>query len=273
VITTNPFLDRRDRRERFFENLRSLEDLLGQHPRISLVRNLREYEAARSRGDHAAFIGVQGGNALDHSLDTLDGLADQRVLRVTLVHLSSSSIGSTSSPVGALNSSGLSSFGADYVRRLNELRVFVDLAHIEKRAFWDVVEVHDPSLPLLVSHTGIAGAHSHWRNLDDAQIRAVAKSGGTIGVMYHSQYLGDPLFAGKRESIVRHMEHIVELVGPEHVSLGSDWDGAIFTPRDMPTCLELPCLVDTMLCRGWRSDDIELAMGKNFLRVLRDLRG
>ena len=81
------------------------------------------------------------------------------------------------------------------------------------------------------------------------------------------------MFAGKAESIVRHMEHVRDRVGAEHVALGSDWDGAICTPRDMPTVSELPLLVDIMLRRRWTSDAIQKTLGLNFLRVLSELRG
>jgi membrane dipeptidase len=128
-------------------------------------------------------------------------------------------------------------------------------------------------LPLIVTHTGVCGVHPHWRNLDDQQLRAIADSGGTVGVIYHSDYLGDRLWSGKLESIVRHLEHIVTTVGEDYASLGSDWDGSIVVPRDMPTCLELPRLVECMLRRGWPEGRVQKVLGKNFLRALRDLRG
>jgi membrane dipeptidase len=115
--------------------------------------------------------------------------------------------------------------------------------------------------------------HEHWRNLDDDQLRAIAKSGGTIGVMYQSSFLGDPLWAGRAESIVRHLEHIVNTVGEDFASLGSDWDGAIVPPRDLRTCLELPRLVELMLKRGFTAERISKILGQNFLRVVTALRG
>ena len=104
--------------------------------------------------------------------------------------LSSSSFGATSSPLRRRRRSGLTDHGRAFIRRLNEKKIFVDLAHISKKGFWDALEVHDRSQPLLVTHTGVSGVFEHWRNLDDAQLRAIADSGGTIGVMYHSSFLG-----------------------------------------------------------------------------------
>jgi membrane dipeptidase len=185
--------------------------------------------------------------------------------------LTSSELGGTSSPLGV--DEGIGRAGADFVERLDERRIFVDLAHAGERSFWDAVEVHDRSLPLIVTHTGVSGVHRHWRNLDDEQLRAVAKTGGVVGIMYHAPFLGDRPWSGRAETIVRHLEHVRDVAGDDTPALGSDWDGAILTPRDMPTCLELPRLVEAMLRRGWRSESVTKALGGNFLRVLREMRG
>lgn len=276
VITTNPFRSSDARAEAFSRNLDRLVQELSRAPDdVAIVRNVKEYRAARAKGLHAAFIGIQGGNALDDNLDALDRMRDDLILRVTLVHLSSSRIGVTSSPAASLatGSDGLTQFGLDYVKRLNDKKVFVDLAHISKKGFWDALSVHDKSQPVLVTHTGVSGVHEHWRNLDDQQIRAVAELGGVVGVMYQSSFLGDPFWGGKCEAIVRHLEHVATVAGDSVPALGSDWDGMIVTPRDMPTCLELPRLVQAMLDRQWTHTRIRRVLGANFLDTVERLRG
>ena len=155
---------------------------------------------------------------------------------------------------------------------MNEKRIFVDLAHISRRSFFDVVAIHDKTQPLIVTHTGIDMVHHHWRNLDDAQLKAIADTGGTIGIMYQRNFLA-PGFKGAADSVARHLEHAIKVVGEDFVSLGSDWDGAIVPPLDMPTCLELPRLVSAMLSRGFSPERIHKIMGGNFLRALGLLRG
>jgi membrane dipeptidase len=159
------------------------------------------------------------------------------------------------------------------VRRLNTHKILVDLAHISAAGFWDAVRAHEPHVPFVVTHTGVSGVFAHWRNLDDAQLRAVADSGGTVGIMYHSEYLGDRIFGGRLETIVRHIEHVINVAGEDAASLGSDWDGSIITPRDMPTVLELPRLTQAMLDRKWSEARIRKVLGLNFLRVVESLRG
>jgi len=272
VITTNPLGDARDREATFFENLRELTALLeSPEANARVVTSASEYRATRSLGLHAAFIGVQGGNALAHSLEAIDRLSPGLLLRVTLLHLTSSRLGTTSSPLGGAY--GLSAYGRDYVARLNAHKILVDLAHISPAGFWGAVDAHDRTRPFVVTHTGVSGVHPHWRNLDDAQLRAVAKSGGTVGIMYHSEFLGDPMFRGRLSTVVRHIAHVIDTVGEDHVSLGSDWDGSIITPRDMPTCLELPRLTHAMLELGWSDTRIQKVLGQNFLRVVTELRG
>ena len=273
VITTNPVRDAADRARTFEDNLNELERTLQlDSAHFQVVRNAREYDVARAAGKHAAFLGIQGGNALDLSLPEMARLCDGRVLRVTLVHLSSSRIGSTSSPL-RLSDTGLSAFGSQMVELLNERKVLVDLAHISERGFWSACEAHAKDVPFVVTHTGVSGVHPHWRNLDDAQIQAVARSGGVVGIMYHAPFLGDRPWNGRVDTIARHLEHVFRVAGEDTPALGSDWDGSIITPRDMPTCLELPRLVAALMARKIPERAIQKMLGQNFLRVVREVRG
>jgi membrane dipeptidase len=268
VITANPLRPAQGRSiafKRQFHELRQLLDAPGAGSKV--VTNVSEYMAATQRGYHACFLGVQGANAFPEDPQELSVYAPW-LLRITLMHLSNTAWGTTSAPSLRLGNKGLTNLAFDFIAEMNLLKVGVDLAHIHPHGFWDAVRANDSARPLMVSHTGVSGAHAHWRNLDDAQLRAIADSGGTVGIMYHSMYLGDPLFAGRISSIVRHIEHALSVVGEDHVSLGSDWDGAICTPRDMPTCAELPLLVDALLNRNVSERAVRKILGQNFLRVV-----
>jgi membrane dipeptidase len=271
-ITTNPFRTAAGRARAFTENFARLRDVLATCPAdVVLCRNAADYAAARAADKHAAFIAVQGGNAFGGDRATLEHVGDG-VLLVTLVHLSTSPVGTSSFPVSLRRGEGLTPLGIELVHQLDAQRIFVDLAHVNRRGFFDAVAAHDRTQPLLVSHTGVSGVHPHWRNVDDEQLRAVADTGGVVGVIYEYGFLGD----GQSRSaalIVDHLQHIVRAVGEDHAALGSDWDGMITTPRDMPTCLELPRLVQLMLDRGFGEGCIRKILGGNFLRALAQLRG
>jgi membrane dipeptidase len=246
VITTNPLRDAEDRARTFEVNLGELCATFERaRADFQVVTNAREYDAARALGKHAAFLGVQGGSALDLSLPELDRLCDQRVLRITLVHLTSSRVGGTSSPM-RLRDHGLSTFGGQMVELMNQRKVLVDLAHISAQGFWAACDAH---------------------------IRAVARSGGVVGIMYHAPFLGDRPWAGRVDSVARHLEHVLNVAGEDTPALGSDWDGSIITPRDMPTCLELPRLVAALSKRGIPARVVQKILGQNFLRVVREVRG
>ena len=270
VISTNPVRSSRGRRRAFETNLCDLRSLLDGAPGFTHVRTAAEFRAARAAGDHAAFIGIQGGNALDNGIDALDLIADQSVLRVTLLHLTSSRLGASSAP-GSARSRGLTDFGRAYVERLNELRIGVDLAHISRPGFFDAIEVHDKTQPLFVTHTGVASVYEHWRNVTDEQLRAVADTGGTVGVMLQASFLGRRgVTVG---TVVDHLAHIVDTVGEDHASIGTDFDGAITPPKDLPGLWALPRVVQEMLDRGWSDVRIRKILGGNALRVIEALRG
>lgn len=270
VITTNPARTSTGRARTFGKNLEALLALIDRASGIRHVRSAEGFRAARARGDHAAFVGVQGGNALDTSIDALDVLADRAVLRVTLVHLTDSRLGASSVPM-LRRIEGLTDFGRSYVERLNDLRIGVDLAHISRRGFFDAVEVHDKSQPLFVTHTGLCGVYEHWRNIDDAQLRVVAETGGVVGVMVHAPFLGRR--AVRVATVVDHIEHIVNEVGEDHAAIGTDFDGAIRPPQDLPGIWALPRLVQEMLDRGWSEGRIRKILGGNALRAIEALRG
>jgi membrane dipeptidase len=272
-ITTNPLRNAKGREAAFVRNVARLREELERCPDdVAVVKDAAGYRAAREKGLHAAMLVIQGGNALDADEHSLDRIPDNLIVLVTLVHLSTSSLGKTSAPAANGKDHGLTSRGKDYVKQLNARRIFVDLAHVSRRGFFDAVAVHDKTQPLIDSHTGVTGVTPHWRNLDDEQLKAIAATGGVVGVMYQSTFLGGGWLGCKASRIVDHLEHIVKTVGDDVPALGSDWDGLIVPPRDMPTCLELPRLVQLMLDRGWKAERITKILGGNFLRAFAALR-
>ncbi len=273
-ITTNPFRTASARWRVFLKNLERLRALIATtlgHVRIA--RNLAEYKAARTLGAHVCLPAIQGGNALEAAPDGPASIPDDLVTRVTLIHLTSSCYGATSSPFAlAARGRGLTTAGRELVQRLNERRIFVDLAHIHPKAFWDAVEVHDKTQPLIATHTGVSGVKRSWRNLDDDQLKAIADTGGTIGIIFHRGFLAHR--GGPRDGamVVEHMEHAIKVVGEDFVSVGSDYDGMIIPPRDLRSGNSYPRLVQHMLDRGWSELRIGKVLGLNALRAFGMLR-
>lgn len=271
-ITTNFVPNADERVDNLVGNIASLKAALTKTGKARVVRTVTEYRAAREAGLHAALVGLQGGNAIDRAPHDLELLADGTVSRITLLHLTNSALGTSSSPLAGPIDHGMTARGRDFVRALNHRRILVDLAHASRRTFWDAIAVHDRAVPIVVTHTGVSGVWPHWRNLDDDQLRAIADRGGTIGVMLMARFLGR-----RREvtvdAVVQHLAHIIDTVGEDHASIGTDYDGWIRPPADLPSYAELPRLTHALLQRGYEPERVQKVLGRNFLRVLRDLRG
>ena len=157
-ITTNPFKLNNARWLTFLENLRRLEQFCADTEGVSLCRTYADYTRAKQDGLHAVFPCVQGANAVSGAPDGIGSLPENHgILRMTLVHLTPSVYGNTSSPGNLLHThKGLTNAGKTLVEEMNQHRVMVDLAHIHPDGFWDAVDVHDPR-PILVTHTGVQG--------------------------------------------------------------------------------------------------------------------
>jgi membrane dipeptidase len=273
-ITTNPFRTASRRSRIFSDNLSALRRMIAESNGAFVeLHGLAGYAAARARGAHAVWIAIQGLNALEAAADGIASIPDDCVVRATLVHLTNSVYGGTSSPFGRARADrGLTPAGRDAVRAMNARRMFVDLAHIHEKAFWDAVALHDRSQPLIATHTGVYGVRPHWRNLTDAQVQAIADTGGVVGIIYAQEFVqrrGGPTDAAM---LVEHLEHIVQVAGEDVPAIGSDYDGMIVPPPDVPGADSYPKLVQHMLDRGWKDERIRKVLGTNFLRTLGRLR-
>ncbi len=280
-IATNIAAPRPQRASRLEQNLLALRATLERDPRVAVVTDPRAYREARAAGRHAALLAVQGGNAFERSDERGEIVCDasdptRTVTRVTLVHLSNSILGGTSSPLRLGSPRGLTEQGRRMVRSLDRARVFVDLAHVSEPGFWDALEAHDPTLPVIVTHTGMRAVHDMWRNLDDRQAKAVADTGGVIGVIFHADFLG-PRFGARAarsgRAVIAHLEAVIRAAGEDAAAIGSDYDGFIVPPRDLRDGeLAYARLVQFMLEARWPEARIRRVLGENFLRSWERLR-
>ena len=273
-ITTNPSRGPQQRWRTFQRNLAGMQALVARSGgALEIVRTAAEYRSARARGAHAVIVSIQGGNALEAAPGGMAAVPDRIVVRATVVHLTTSSFGETSSPLRRFHRiRGLTDKGAEFVRQCNAERVFVDLAHIGEAAFWQAFEVADKGQPILATHTGVDGPREHWRNLSDRQIEAIASTGGTVGIIFSEPFLKRPGGPSNGRMVVEHMDHVIQVVGEDHVSVGSDFDGMIRPPWDLKSGETYPVLVQHMLDAGWQHDRIRKVLGGNFLRAFEALR-
>ena len=273
-ITTNPLRTEASRWRVLLDNLERLQDQVeASEGRVHIAVDAAGFDEAREAGAIACLPAIQGGNSLAAAPDGCASIPDDLVTRVTLVHLTNSLYGATSSPLALWRSNaGLTARGKALVEDMNRHRIFVDLAHINERGFWDAVEVHDKSMPLVATHTGVDGVRPHWRNLDDAQCKAIAETGGTIGIIFQDAFLRRKGGPKDGRMVVEHMAHVIDIVGEDFVSVGSDYDGAIIPPDGLRASPCYPRLVQWMLDEGWSEQRVLKILGGNALRCLRSMR-
>jgi len=267
-IATNITRSSGGRADHLEANARALAASIERHPQMRVVRNHTEWEAARREGLHGALVCVQGGNAFEgREYLNPDGL----LTRVTVVHLSNSIFGDTSSPLRAGADRGLTDKGREFISWLNQERIFVDLAHAGTKTFWGAVEAHDRTQPLIVTHTGSKSVHPMWRNVDDEQVKAVADTGGVLGVIIHRAFLGGRVHDGR--GLLDHLEAFIRAGGEGCAALGTDYDGFIIPPPELRDGASAYYrLVHYMLERKWSEGRIRGILGANFLRSFAALR-
>ena len=222
----------------------------------------QDVRRAHRAGRVAALAGIEGGQALEGSIDQLAGFAARGVRTLGLVHFSVNAIASPAYGVGARPERGLTEFGRQVIAEMNRLGMIVDLAHINRTGFFEALLAS--SAPVFVTHTGVAGVHAHWRNIDDDQLRAVGDRGGAVGIIFAPRYLG----GRDVEAVVDHIVHVIDVAGEDVPALGSDFDGFVIPPVGLEDASMLPQLTCALAARGLGRDVLEKILGGNALRVL-----
>jgi membrane dipeptidase len=245
------------------EQIDALEEAIARQPsEMRLVRTAAELERCERDGAIGALLGIEGAHALEGDLDNVDVFGRRGVRYLGLLHFSANEAGYPAYGRGRSDGEGLTPWGFDLVRRCEAAGILVDLAHLNRRGFLDACAV--ATRPPIVSHTGVLGAFEHWRNISDEQLRAVADKGGVVGVIFCPRYVGgDGL-----EPVIKHMRHILDVVGEDTPALGSDWDGFIVPTRQLADPRGLPLLTDALLQAGLSDRVVAKILRSNALRVL-----
>lgn len=248
------------------EQIDALEAAIAHRPdRLQKALTVEDIERAERRGAVSALLGIEGAHALEGEIQNLFHFARRGVRYLGLCHFSANETSFPAYGRGRRDEVGLLPFGREVIKHCEELGVIVDLAHINRKGFMEACEM--ATRPVIVSHTGVLGVYSHWRNIDDEQLRAVADSGGCVGVIFCPRFLGgDGL-----KPVVEHLKHILNVCGEDTPALGSDWDGFIVPTNELCDAARLPLLTDALLQSGFfKEEAISKILRGNALRVLKD---
>ena len=249
-------------RERALYQARRMQQFVDQsNGALRLLRtrgDLASFLKMRAAGSHviAAFLGAEGAQPLEGKLENLDALYAAGFRMMAPTHFTDTAIGGAAAGV---TRGGLTPLGRKWVKQMEARGMLIDLAHASPDTLRDVTAM--ATKPVVVSHTGVKGVCDNNRNLSDDQLRAVAATGGVIGVGFW-----DVATCGHdATAIARAIRYTVGVVGPEHVGLGSDFDGAVTEPFDASG---LVLITEALMQQGVSEHDIRLIMGENVARVL-----
>jgi membrane dipeptidase len=247
----------------------ALERMCQKHSALAAI--------ARRRGDVAAIVqsgkmaivhAAEGGHHVERSLEKLEQLAERGLRYLTLTHFVHNGIAQPARlprrPFFSLlrGAPGLTGFGRALVRRCEELGVLVDLTHCSDRSFADVLSI--ATKPLLVTHTGFRRFAPFERNLSDEQAKQVARTGGVIGVISWKELLG----GDSVETMADAVAHGASVAGPEHVGIGTDFDGWVSSAQGMRDATCYPALTEALVRKGFSDHELRGILGGNYLRVL-----
>jgi membrane dipeptidase len=202
------------------------------------------------------FLGLEGAHALEGDVANLDRLYDAGFRMIGMAHFFDNKMAGSAHGVEKYS---LTDKGKELARRMEEKRVFIDLAHASPKTIDEVLRI--ATRPVIVSHTGVKGTCNNTRNLSDDQIKAIANNGGIAGVgFWDTAVCGDDAAA-----IAKAIRHAANIMGVDHVALGSDYDGAIEAPFDAGGVVQI---TDALLREGFNENEVRKIMGENVIRLL-----
>lgn len=169
---------------------------------------------------------------------------------------------------GVSEGGGLSRLGKDAILKMEKLGIIVDVSHLNEEGFWDIIDL--VKNPIIASHSNAKAVYNHERNLTDEQIKAIAKTGGVIGL---NGYFTEDKEKESIESFMKHLEYILKLAGEDHVGLGFDFNEYLGSKgtKDLEDCTKIPIVTKELLNRGYSESTIRKILGENFVRVLKNI--
>jgi membrane dipeptidase len=283
--------------------------------KIAIVHTPKQISAALRVNKIAAITGVEGGHMIEDNLDYLDSLYRRGARYMTLTWNNSTSWATSAADESAaklpFGTKGLTAFGRQVVKRMNDLGMMVDISHVGEQTFNDVIS--STSKPVIASHSSVYNLCPHPRNLKDDQIRAIGKNGGVIFINFYSGFIDsnymqrkagfmqtykhevdslvalkwpmyqveDFVFArypkeaqGLRPALAQlidHFDYVIRLVGVDHVGIGSDFDGIESAPSGLDGVEDFPKITEALLQRGYSVKEVKKILGENFIRVFKSV--
>lgn len=249
--------------------LAGIEDAAARGEGFSVMRTAADIRRAKRGGGVTALVSIEGGEAIGESLEELRWFHGRGV---RLMGLTWNRRNAIARGVGAEGTGGLTEFGRKVVAEMESLGMIVDVSHLSDEALDDVLAV--ARRPLVASHSNSRALCGHRRNLLDAQAERIAATGGLVAVTFAGVFVDTDPANVSLSRLVDHVDRFLSVVGPDHVGVGSDFDG--YSERFgvvLRGCQEMPLLTAALLERGHPEETVRKVMGGNWLRVIEAVAG
>ncbi len=233
---------------------------------IGIARTPAELYANKAAGRKSIMLGIENGHALEGSIDNLHHFAQRGIVYMTLCHNGDNDI--CDSARGSNTWNGVSDFGRQVISEMNRLGIMVDLSHAAEKSFYDALELS--TTPIVCSHSSCRALCDHPRNLTDDQMRALAAKGGVMQITLYNGFLvkdGEATI----DDAMHHLQHAIDIMGIDHVGLGTDFDGDGGI-RGLADSSELLHFTQRLMDCGYSQQDIQQLWGGNFLRVMEQVQ-
>ena len=238
---------------------------------VCVCRSAAEIRDATEAGALAAVLHIEGAEPIDRDFKMLEVLHAAGLRSLGPVWSRPNIFGHGVPfrfPSSPDTGSGLTDDGKALVKACNELKIVIDLSHLNEQGFWDVAGLSNA--PLVASHSNAHAISPHARNLTDRQLAAIRESAGLVGINFATSFLradGRMLADTPLDDLVRHADHLIEILGVDGVGIGSDFDGAVI-PQEIGDATGLPKLVEAFRAAGYDDETLKKLFFGNWLRVL-----
>lgn len=233
---------------------------------LALARTPAELYQNKLAGKKSIMLGIENGLALEGDISNIEYFARRGIVYITLCHNGDNDI--CDSARGNHTHNGVSAFGESVIREMNKKGIMVDLSHAAEKSFYDALEIS--STPIVCSHSNCRALCDHPRNLIDDQLKALAKKGGVAHITLYNGFVRQQGEACILDAMA-HLDHAIEIMGIDHVGLGTDFDGdgGICGLADSS---ELINFTRQLLKRRYSETDIAKIWGGNWLRVMESVQ-
>lgn len=216
----------------------------------------------------ASFLAAEGGHILEGELDNIHHFYQRGLRMLTLTHFVPNGI-ADGTPVPYRPHKGLTEFGRQVIREMEQTGMMVDVAHCTDEAMYQVLDV--ATKPVIYSHGFLRRYLNQQRNIPDDLVKAIAAHQGLVGIIFYPKYFGR---AGRDvTAIARNARDIAQLAGPEYICLGSDMDGGTYMPRGFVDASDWPQVTQALLDEGFSEDETRGILGGNFMNYFERMCG